>query len=310
MGGVAVYLGFALAATILLPLSPPVLGVLAGGLAAVAVGVLDERLTLPPGIHLAGQVAAAGIAMVSGVGVLRSISLPTSGLNEPGLQLPVAVGIVVTVVWLVGMMNTINFLDGMDGLATGISALAALLLAAWALERHGFQIAGPAHHEDFILPVALAGSLFGFLPYNWHQARIFLGDSGSMFLGLALGTLSIVGPAKLGTALVVLMIPILDVAWAIVRRQLQGRSFLAGDKQHVYHRMLELGMGHTSVVLLLYFLVSALAVLDLVLFKFAKLVAFVVLAAAVGTVFILLEVRASRRRASDREIERGELRGL
>lgn len=295
MGGAAVYLAFAVTALIVLPLTPPVIGLLLGGLAAVTVGILDEIFTLRPLLHFAGQTAAAIIAMAGGVGVLVSISIPTATLASPGLALPFAVGAILTLFWLVGMMNTVNFLDGMDGLAGGVAALAALLLAAWASEPHPFIPHSLVHREDVLLPLALAGALFGFLPYNWHPARIFLGDSGSMFVGLALAALAIVGPAKLGTALVVLMIPVLDVAWAIVRRQMRGRSFLSGDKQHVYHRMLELGMSHTSVVVLLYFLVIALGALDLVLRKFDKLVAFIVLAICLGSAFILLEVRATRR---------------
>jgi UDP-N-acetylmuramyl pentapeptide phosphotransferase/UDP-N-acetylglucosamine-1-phosphate transferase len=192
------------------------------------------------------------------------------------------------------MMNTVNFLDGLDGLATGIAALAALMLAVWATEKQSLLVPVTAHHVDLVLPLALAGALLGFLPYNWHLARIFLGDSGAMFIGLALAGLSIIGPAKLGTAMLVLIIPVLDVAWAIVRRRVRGRSFLSGDKQHVYHRMMELGLSHTSTVLLLYFLCLALATLDLTLHKAQKLVAFLLLAAAMGAVFILLEIRASR----------------
>jgi UDP-GlcNAc:undecaprenyl-phosphate GlcNAc-1-phosphate transferase len=272
--------------------------VIVGGAAAVLVGVLDEKVSLPPLIHLGGQVAAAAITVVAGVGYISSVSVPFSALTTPGFRLGAAAGIALTLVWLVGMMNTVNFLDGLDGLATGIATLAALLLAVWALEaQHRFYLPPTAHHDDLILPLALAGALLGFLPYNWHQARIFLGDSGSMFLGLALGALSIVGPAKLGTALLVLIVPVLDVAWAIVRRQLRGRSFLTGDKQHVYHRMLELGISHTSTVLLLYFLCAALAGLDLMLIKLAKLVAFLVLAAATAGCFVLLELRASSRTA-------------
>lgn len=297
MGGVAVYLAFAITALLVLPLTAPVVGLLLGGLAAVVVGVLDELLTLRPLVHLGGQAIAVLVAIAGGVGVVRSISIPTATLASPGFALPFLAGAIFTVLWLLGMMNTMNFLDGMDGLAAGVAALAALLLAAWALESHPF-LSQALVREDLILPLALAGALFGFLPYNWHPAKIFLGDSGSMFLGLAIGTLAIVGPAKLGTALVVLMIPVLDVAWAIVRRRLRGRSFLSGDRQHVYHRMLELNMSHTSVVSLLYFLVLSLGVLDLVLIKFAKLVAFLLLAITIGSAFVLLEVRANRRAAT------------
>lgn len=295
MGGIAVYLAFALAALTVLPLDRPVVGLLLGGGAAVVVGICDELLNLPPLVHLAGQIAAALVAIAAGVNVVGTISNPLSSLATPGLTVPLALGVPLTVFWLVGMMNTVNFLDGLDGLATGIGALAALMLAIWATEKQSLLVPVTAHHVDLVLPLALTGALLGFLPYNWHTARIFLGDSGAMFLGLALASLSIIGPAKLGTAMLVLIIPVLDVAWAIVRRRVRGRTFLSGDKQHVYHRMLELGMSHTSTVLLLYFLCFALAVLDLTLHKFQKLVAFVLLAAVTGAMFILLEVRASRR---------------
>jgi UDP-GlcNAc:undecaprenyl-phosphate GlcNAc-1-phosphate transferase len=293
LGGVAVYAAFALTAVFVLPLRGAVVGILAGGCAAIVVGVLDEKLGLPPLVHLAGQIAAALIAMAAGVGVVRTLNLPWSSLTTPGRTLPFAVGFGLSLFWIVGMMNTMNFLDGLDGLAAGIAALSAGLLAVWAGESNRFYL--PAGHKEYlVLPVILAGALLGFLVFNWHPACIFLGDSGSIFLGLAIGVLSIVGPAKLGTALLVLVIPVLDVGWAIVRRQMQGRSFLTGDKQHVYHRMLALGLSHTTTVLLLYFLCFVLAALDLFLFRLAKLVAFLLLAVATGSTFVILEVRASR----------------
>jgi UDP-GlcNAc:undecaprenyl-phosphate GlcNAc-1-phosphate transferase len=298
MGGLAVYLAVAIVAMVFLPLSAPVVGLLAGGLAAVVLGLVDEYRSLPPLVHLAGQIAAAVIAVAAGIGVVRHISLPTTALTHPGYQLPFIVGAIGTVFWLVLMMNTVNFLDGMDGLAAGVGALAALLLAGWALEPHPYLPFTTPHHEDIILPLALAGALLGFLLFNWNPARIFLGDSGSMFIGMALASLSIVGPTKFGTALVVMMIPVLDVAWAIVRRRMRGRNFLSGDKEHVYHRMLHLGIGYRTTVLLLYFLVLALAILDLALSKLDKLVAFVILAAVLSGAFVLLEFRASRRQAA------------
>ncbi len=294
MGGVAIYLAFAVAALISLPLSPPVVGLLAGGFAATAIGFLDECFDLHPIVHFGGQIGAAAVAMVCGIGVLRSISVPTASLSTPGLTLPLAVGIVITLFWLVGMMNTLNFLDGLDGLAAGVGAIAALLLAAWASEKHPYIVSTLRHREDLILPLILAGALFGFLPYNLFRARIFLADSGSMFLGLALAGISIVGPTKLGTALLVLIIPVADVAWAIVRRQMRGKSFITGDKEHVYHRMLQLGMNRVAIVLLFYLLVGALAGLDLELHKVGKLVAFILIAIAISVSFILLEVRAAR----------------
>lgn len=308
MGGVAVYSAFAVASLSVLPASRPVVGLIVGGLASIVVGVVDEFLTLKPLVHLGGQIAAALIAIVAGVGVIGHISVPWGAVTTPGLSLSLLIGLPLTVIWLVGMMNTVNFLDGLDGLAAGICALAALMLAVWASEPSRFALPVTAHHEDIYLPLALAGALLGFLPFNWHRAKIFLGDSGAMFLGLALASLSIVGPAKLATALLVLLIPVLDVAWAIIRRPLQGRSVLSQDKQHVYHRMLELGMRHTRVVLVLYVLCIALAGLDLALIKLAKLVAFVILAVAALAAFVVLDSRAARRRSVKQPIpsERAE----
>jgi UDP-GlcNAc:undecaprenyl-phosphate GlcNAc-1-phosphate transferase len=140
--------------------------------------------------------------------------------------------------------------------------------------------------------MALAGALLGFLVFNWSPAKIFLGDSGSMFLGMALGVLSIAGPAKLGTALIVLIVPVLDVAWAIVRRGMRGKNFLSGDKQHVYHRLMELGPRPTQTVLLFYGICIVLGAVDLLLLKLWKYIAFAVLAVILIAAFAVLELRA------------------
>lgn len=294
LGGVAVFASFVVATVISVPLSSPVRGVLIGSVAAVAVGVLDDVLRLPPLTHLLGQVIAATIAITFGVGVIRYVSAPSGSLVSPPIYLPWLVGMALTMFWLVGMMNAINFLDGLDGLAPGIVAIAAILLGTWASEPHSVGLPSSESY-NVILPMALAGGVLGFLAYNWNPARVFLGDSGSMFLGLAIGGMAVVGPAKLGTALVVLVIPVLDVAWAIVRRAMRGKSFLSGDKRHVYHRMLELGLSPTRVVVLLYAVCAVLAVLDLQVHKLSKYIVFTVLTLALITIFAVLEFRANTR---------------
>ena len=314
LGGLAVYVAFLIATALFLPLRGPVLGIIVGGGVAVIVGIMDDRFNLPPLVHLGGQFLAAVVTVVAGVGIVRYLSIPWEPLNghlsngRPCLahaatpcssswELPAIVGLGFTLLWMVGMMNAVNFLDGLDGLSTGVCAITAALLAVWASHLQNF-ISHPAasfHHADFLLPVILLGALLGFLPYNWHPARIFIGDSGVMFAGLALATLSILGPAKIGLALLVLAIPILDVAWAIVRRQLRGRSFLSGDKQHVYHRMLELGMSHTSTVLSLYGLCIALGIVDFAATKLVKLAAFAIVAVVTVIAFIYLEVAGNHR---------------
>jgi UDP-N-acetylmuramyl pentapeptide phosphotransferase/UDP-N-acetylglucosamine-1-phosphate transferase len=151
-----------------------------------------------------------------------------------------------------------------------------------------------------VLPLILCGAILGFLVYNWAPARVFMGDSGAMFIGFALGALSIFGPVKLGTALLILIVPIVDVAWAIVRRLLGRRSFASGDKHHIYHRMLELGLSRRSVVLAFYALCTALGVLDVLLVKKQKLAADAVVAVLAAAGAIALEVRGRRAEARAR----------
>jgi len=302
LGGLAVYGAFLLATLLFLPWTGPVRGLIVGGAIAIAVGVIDDRFNLPSLVHLGGQILAALVTVVVGVGVVRYVSIPWHSPYAGGgsWRIPLVIGFLFTIFWIVGMMNTINFLDGLDGLSGGVGVIAAVLLARWAASPPSYIAHASAgfHHADLVLPVILAGALLGFLPFNWNPARVFIGDSGAMFLGLALGALSIFGVAKIGTALLVLSIPVLDVAWAIVRRQMQGKSFLAGDKQHVYHRMVELGLSPTATVLCMYSICLALGIVDLGLSRLDKLIAFVVVVVLVGTSFVLLEVAGNRKQAA------------
>jgi UDP-GlcNAc:undecaprenyl-phosphate/decaprenyl-phosphate GlcNAc-1-phosphate transferase len=296
LGGMAVYIAFAIGAVLFLPFAGPVSGIIGGGAVAVAVGVLDDRFSLPPLVHLGGQILAALVAVAAGVGVVKKISNPLASTYAIAFQhgswsVPTILGLLFTVFWLVGMMNTINFLDGLDGLSSGVGAIAAIMLAWWAVTHHVTAF----HHADLVLPIILAGALLGFLPFNWSPARIFIGDSGAMFVGLALGGMSIFGTPKIGTALLVLTIPVLDVAWAILRRLLHGRSFLTGDKQHVYHRMIELGLSRQVTVVLLFALCIMLGVLQLSFSRRDKLIAWLVVAVITGLAFLILEVRGNRR---------------
>lgn len=290
LGGLAIFAAFLLGCAVFLPVAGPVRGIILGGAIAIGVGVLDDKLNLPPLLHLGGQALAAVVTVTTGVGIVKTISNPfaSSALiahGEGNYVIPAVLGLGFTLFWIVGMMNTVNFLDGLDGLSTGVGAITAILLALWAAN----------HHADLALPAVLAGALLGFLPFNWNPAKIFIGDSGAMFLGLALASISITAPAKIGTALLILVIPVLDVAWAIVRRYLKGKSFLSGDKQHVYHRMIEVGMSPRVTVLSLYALCIALALPDLLLPRLVKLAAFVLVGLATAGAFIWLEIAGNSR---------------
>lgn len=253
LGGVALFLPFVL--TVLLSLFLPVerkdpqelarlWGVLSGGVIVFAIGLWDDRRELPPGPQFLAQFLAASVALLTGI-IIAQISWPT-GVT---VYFPLWFALLFTYFWLLGMMNTVNWLDGVDGLAAGVTVIASLVffLHSWRLGQTSVSL----------LPLALAGAALGFLPHNFPPARVFMGTSGSLFLGFALGTLSIIGGAKAATALLVLGIPILDVAWQILFRLRHGCSPFVGDRGHLHHRLLDLGLP-PRLVLLFFYLFSAL----------------------------------------------------
>ena len=156
--------------------------------------------------------------------------------------------------WLMGMMNTVNWLDGLDGLAAGIAAIFSAVLFVAMVQDTATQ---DPQLSIAPLPLALLGATLGFLPYNFYPARVFMGSSGALTLGFALGCLGIIGGAKMATVLLVLAVPIIDVAWLIVSRLRHGRSPLQGGRDHLHFRLLDLGLSQRQIVIG-YYLISAL----------------------------------------------------
>jgi UDP-N-acetylmuramyl pentapeptide phosphotransferase/UDP-N-acetylglucosamine-1-phosphate transferase len=324
MGGAAVAVAFLLAVVVWqlvawrlhalrTPLweNPQLIGFLVGCGFAAALGVYDEVFTLSPRAHFAGQIAVVVVALLAQFPVIRTVSNPLiRSIYEQGhvgvqsdIIVPPILAYLFTIFWIVGMMNTVNFLDGLDGLAGGVSAIAALFLGLWAVVSVAVNHYPPTmNDQNVILPLILCGAILGFLVFNWAPARVFMGDSGAMFIGFALGALSIFGPVKLGTALLLLIVPIIDVAWAIVRRLLSRRSFATGDKHHIYHRLLELGMSRRSVVLAFYALCVGLGLIDLMLTKSQKLAADAVVAAIAAAGAVYLELRGRHAAALSRVV--------
>jgi UDP-GlcNAc:undecaprenyl-phosphate/decaprenyl-phosphate GlcNAc-1-phosphate transferase len=275
--GYAVIATFIVAVAISLPFFPRfsdeyprLLGLVLGGLLIVPFALLDDSQRLPPLPQLAYQVLLAVVALASGT-TLSSLANPFGG---PFL-VPEYVVIPLTLVWFVGMINTLNFLDTMDGLAAGVTGIASLVLCIRALGQGQISIA--------ILCLALAGACLGFLPRNFSRSKIILGTSGSMFLGYALATLGVIGGAKAATTLMVLAIPILDTALVVSRRLLAGRSpFRGGDSAHLPHQLLLMGVPQPAIIGSLYALCIFLGVMALALTPMQKLVAFAVMAGALG----------------------------
>ncbi len=257
---------------------------LIGGLVAAAIGFLDDALQIRARWQLLGQVGVALFAVALGVRI-DGIANPLAGglINFPDL-----VAVAITMLWIVGMINSINFIDGLDGLSSGIALIAAVTLGLISLT----TAVGPLGQPFVaVLCFVLAGSLLGFLRWNFHPATIFVGTSGVMFIGYTLAVLSILGSAKVAVALLVLGVPVIDTFWIIVRRIASGRSPFTPDRGHVHHRLLDLGLSHTQTVIVIYGISIAFASLTFILSGAGQLYAFVGVVLASGLILLVLTGR-------------------
>jgi UDP-GlcNAc:undecaprenyl-phosphate GlcNAc-1-phosphate transferase len=246
LGGLALYLAFAITLLLLVPMDRVATGLLViGGLAALLF-LADDIRGLNPPLKLALQ-AALGLLAIVGFGFrIDYLSLPGLGSVNFGF----AVALPLTLFWLLGLQNTINFLDGVDGLAAGVVAIVALVLLVAA--------AGRFQPEVVMLSAAVAGACIGFLIFNFHPARIFMGDSGAHFLALMIGMLAVIGVAKgavafsLALPVLALAIPIVDTAWAIIRRRRQRVSIAHPDSRHIHHQLLDFGLNQAQTCVFFY----------------------------------------------------------
>jgi len=228
------------------------------------IGLVDDVRSLSPPAKIAGQILAAGILVLNGVQLLF-FWFPSQGVISLGPDLAVPL----TILWVLVLVNAVNLIDGLDGLAAGIVAIAAGAFFAWVFVSPPTfpSIYGPEISSAALISAIAAGAAVGFLPYNFHPARIFMGDSGSMQLGLLLAAATVAGvgrttrPSGGGIAafsipvlipIFVLAVPLLDVALAVIRRLRKGRPVFAPDKEHLHHQLQEIGHTHRRTVLILY----------------------------------------------------------
>jgi UDP-GlcNAc:undecaprenyl-phosphate GlcNAc-1-phosphate transferase len=247
-GGIALFVAFMAAALLAQWLPVPrqdpkelvrFLGIALGTTFLFVVGYIDDRFELRPGPQYIAQAVAALIAIACLVFIERVMNPFTDEL----FVFPYLFVVAFTLVWIMGMINTINFLDGLDGLAAGVGAIVSAVLAVHMLREGQYSVA--------LLPLALLGATLGFLPFNFYPARVFLG-SGSMVLGYAIATLGIAAGAKLALLLLVLSIPIVDVAWLMISRLRARQSIGQPDRRHLHFRLLDLGLSQRQVVILYY----------------------------------------------------------
>lgn len=243
LGGLAIYISFLAGFIFLQPQSPYLIPILLGSFVIIVTGFLDDMLELSAKWKLAGQILAAGIVIAGGVQV-NFINLPFDGRLDLGWF-----AIPLTLLWIVGITNAINLIDGLDGLAAGVSAIVLATLAGIAFMMGNMFV--------MALALILMGSTLGFLIYNFNPAKIFMGDTGALFLGFMISVISLLGFKNvtlfsLLVPVIILGVPISDTLFAIIRRIVNKQPLSAPDKSHLHHCLLRLGFSHRKTVLVIY----------------------------------------------------------
>lgn len=284
IGGLAIFLGFLVSTVVFTPVDDittdkKIAAILCGALIMVILGVFDDKYALSAKFKLAVQIVAAAIPVIAGVKIER-IMLPfmeSGGIEFGWLAYPI------TILWIVALTNAVNLIDGLDGLAAGVSAIASISMFLIALMQGNYPIA--------VMSAALVGSCFGFLPYNFSPASIFMGDTGSTFLGFVMASLSVLGLFKIHAIIsfavpfIAFGIPIFDTSFAIFRRIKEHRPIMSPDRGHLHHRLVDMGFTHKQAVLIIYAICVILGAVAVLSFK-SKMLALTVAALGVIAAFI------------------------
>lgn len=246
IGGVAIFVAFMISCAVFMQADTTLNAILIGATIVFFGGLIDDMFDIPPLLKLLFQIAGALVAITQGSLAVISVSLPF------GIAFDLSIfGLMVSIIWVVGISNAINLIDGLDGLCAGISFIVTCVIGLL-----GFFM---GRRDVCVLCLMLCGATLGFLPYNFHPASIFMGDCGALWLGFLLATFSLLGFKTasfitLVLPIIVLFIPISDTLVAIVRRKLRGQPAMQADREHLHHiLMYRLHFGHRQTVLVLYF---------------------------------------------------------
>jgi UDP-GlcNAc:undecaprenyl-phosphate GlcNAc-1-phosphate transferase len=308
--GVAIFLAFVIGISVSFTLdvrrfpieTERILLLLAGSMIVVAVMFVDDIVGLSPRAKLCWQIGAALVVVLPrfrganhGI-VIEQFNAPFFGT----VSVPLTIAVLFTIFWIVGMMNTLNWVDGMDGLAGSVTLVACGILFLhtffWPRDDPQFTVS--------LIPLAIGAAVVGFLPFNWHPAKIIMGDSGANFLGYALAVASIIGGAKIATALLALGLPVLDVAWVILYRLAHGKSPVQADRGHLHHRLLDGGWSQAQIVLFVAGLSLIAGASSLLLpNKGTKLIAIIVLGLVMIGLIAVMALRDPRRGNGGEEAE-------
>ena len=305
LGGLAIFLAFLLSVLVFAKIDRQMQGILLGATMIVVLGVMDDIMALNALPKLIVQILAAGIAVYHGC-VIRFVSNPNvfssmTYLNLGWWSYPI------TIIWIVAITNAVNLIDGLDGLASGVSTISAMTMLVIAILVSEQQVA--------IVMAALAGACLGFMPYNKNPAKMFMGDTGSTFLGYILATYSIQGLFKyyaivsFAVPFLVLGLPIFDTAFAIVRRVARGQSPMTPDRGHIHHRMMDMGLNQKQTVAALYVVSSLLGLSAVVLTTSGELKAMLLLLTLAAVAYVASRVifpREIAETAHEKELEQEE----
>ena len=287
IGGLAIFYGFIISVLCFAVVDEQIMGLLIGSVIIVTAGVIDDMKDMPAKVKLLFQLIAASVVIFFGVDI-NHIANPFYKFFGP-MYIPLGYwSIPVTLVWIVGVTNAVNLIDGLDGLAVGVSSIASVSLLALTVLTDNLNVA--------IIMAALAGAGFGFLPYNFNPAKIFMGDTGSMFLGFILSSVSIMGLTKMyaiisfAIPILILGLPIFDTAFAILRRVAKGKPIMSPDRGHLHHRLLDAGFSQRQAVAILYTLTAILCMTALVVSMKDITRAALLVASVIGIVVLTLAV--------------------
>ena len=281
MGGLAIFLGFIVSMLLFVDITQEVRGILLGSIIIVITGVIDDIISLRAWTKFLIQILSAVIAVLHGV-VINVVSNPNVFSSQEAIVLG-WLAIPLTVLWIVGITNSVNLIDGLDGLAVGVSTISCVTILVVALLVSEPNVA--------LIVAALAGACIGFMPYNMNPAKMFMGDTGATFLGYILATMSIQGLFKFYAVIsfavpfLILGLPIFDTAFAMIRRMAHGQSPMHPDRGHIHHRLIDMGLSQKQAVASLYVISAILGLSAVVLTtsnEWKALLFFVALCVAAG----------------------------
>ena len=315
LGGVGLFLGFSIVAGYyafftdqmfggyMLP--KHIIALILGGLVLIIGGILDDKYNLKPIYQFIWPIIAVVIVVASGIGIdyinnpwgetinLSSINIELFNFNGVPYYFTVIADLF-ALIWVVGMIYTTKFLDGLDGLVSGICVIACGVIFLLSMTQ------GVMQPETALISAILGGAAAGFLIFNWHPAKIFLGEGGSTYIGFMLGTLSIISGGKIATALLIMGIPIIDISWSIVRRIWNKQSPFKGDKRHFHFGLMKLGFTHRGAVVFLYFACATFGLLAIYLQGSQKAIAFIVLICLITILGFVLYFKSMDKKGDDR----------